>query len=297
MFENREKARDELRRTPFDSSVATLTRTFPYFAKLSDADQQRRSSSPAQVLLAEKGVCRRVAGLALTDDIKVTIALRRRSCSCIATRTTSPRSTSSPSTRKRTSLERVVLDSARIRSTSSSSWDAIEKGKSVVLHELAHQLDQDGTAHDTALDKVLIAELGRLRDDVDRRHRAGARILCSGIKNVAELFAVATECSTSPSRPAERNPDLYAELERCPTRSGPHRAAGRGNAPRRQRARSPTRRNAPSTRSRDLSNEPRAASLSLHLRRGARGGSCARLLAPGIPGNASSYWWGPTLHP
>jgi MtfA peptidase len=111
------------------------------------------------------------------------------------------------------------------------SWADIEKGikrindgESVVLHEFAHQLDQedgmsDGTPklesqHDyRAWAEVLSREFIKLRTQVDR----GKETFLDdyGATDEAEFFAVATESFFEQSKEFKRRtPKLYAEFAR-----------------------------------------------------------------------------------
>ena len=116
------------------------------------------------------------------------------------------------------------------------AWDgamagAVEpdKGRNLVLHEFAHQLDQEDGVADGA---PLLHGPGFLR--TLHRYRAWAKVLSGefqqlrraagegretvldtyGAQNPAEFFAVATECFfEKPGRLKERHPALFAELQ------------------------------------------------------------------------------------
>lgn len=110
------------------------------------------------------------------------------------------------------------------------SWPAAQRGAlndddghNVVIHEFAHQLDQeDGEADGApmlrarhryaAWQHVFSREYERLRDQVTR----GQRTVMDdyGATHPAEFFAVATECFfEKPKQLRKRQPELYEELK------------------------------------------------------------------------------------
>jgi len=113
----------------------------------------------------------------------------------------------------------VVLAWDCVRTESQNGHD----GRNVVLHEFAHQLDQeDGRAdgaplleihsryHDWA--RILNSEYQRLRDDVT--HNRHTDIDPYGATNPAEFFAVATESFfENPLQMQSGEPGLYKELK------------------------------------------------------------------------------------
>lgn len=111
------------------------------------------------------------------------------------------------------------------------SWDDVRRGAAdphdghnVVLHEFAHQLDQqDGASDGTpplpgrSRHAAWARVLGAAYDDlVGRIHERRPSVLDAyGATNPAEFFAVATECFFERPAALERGyPDLYAELRR-----------------------------------------------------------------------------------
>ena len=110
------------------------------------------------------------------------------------------------------------------------AWDSItggarniQDGRNVVLHEFAHQLDQeDGDADGAPIlenrssyrtwASVLGDEYENLQDKTRRRHRSVIRKY--GATNPAEFFAVATEAFfEKPKQMHKRSPELYEELK------------------------------------------------------------------------------------
>ena len=111
------------------------------------------------------------------------------------------------------------------------AWDSItggarnvQDGQNVVLHEFAHQLDQeDGSADGAPILEnhssyrtwaaVLSEEYKNLQDKTDHRRRSVIRSY--GATNPAEFFAVATEAFfEKPNQMHKRCPDLYQELKK-----------------------------------------------------------------------------------
>jgi len=110
------------------------------------------------------------------------------------------------------------------------SWDHVKRdaayagdGHNVVLHEFAHQLDQEDGRSDGAplLEKrssyrdwarILGAEYAKLREDV-RNNRKNV-MDAYGATNPAEFFAVATETFfDKPLQLKRKEPELYEELK------------------------------------------------------------------------------------
>ena len=109
------------------------------------------------------------------------------------------------------------------RCAASGAFDP-KDGHNVVLHEFAHQLDQEDGAADGApilanrsryapWARVLGSEFEQLKE----ADRAGRKTVLDGYgaTNPAEFFAVATECFfEKPVRLKKKHPELYAELMR-----------------------------------------------------------------------------------
>ncbi|MEA1928091.1 MAG: M90 family metallopeptidase, partial [Candidatus Auribacterota bacterium] len=110
------------------------------------------------------------------------------------------------------------------------SWDDIRKsasdlrdGHNVVLHEFAHQLDQEDGAADgvpvlarrsryTAWARVLGREYKDLVDKIEKGHRTD--IDPYGSLSPAEFFAVVTECFfEKPDALRRKHPELYRQLQ------------------------------------------------------------------------------------
>jgi Mlc titration factor MtfA (ptsG expression regulator) len=231
--------RQQLRSAPFPAEwVAIVDKNCPFYRRLSDA-QRRELHGHIQVFLAEKNF-EGCGGLELTDEIKVTITAQ--ACLLLLGRETDYYSRLItilvyPTAYVAHSIEPigagVVLEGeqgrlgeAWVSGVVVLSWDDVRAGASdvrdghnVVLHEFAHQLDQeDGVADGApilerrsryvAWARVLGAEYERLR--------GGSRSVLDdyGATNPAEFFAVATECFfEKPRQMKKKHPELYDELK------------------------------------------------------------------------------------
>ena len=183
-------------------------------------------------------------GLTLTEEMKVTIAAQ--ACILLLNRKTTyfPKCDSIlvyPSayiaTQKR-SMGAVQVEERSVRlgeswtqGTVVLAWDEVAReardlsgGRNVVLHEFAHQLDQeDGMGDGTPIlesrgsyaewARVLGGDFLRLRDEV--RHHDRDVIDAYGATNEAEFFAVATEAFFDKGAELRRrHPDLYEQLKK-----------------------------------------------------------------------------------
>jgi Mlc titration factor MtfA (ptsG expression regulator) len=237
------RRRERLRATPFPPGwVQILQQNVPLYHRLSEADR-RELHGRVQVFLAEKHF-EGCGGLELTDEVRVTIAAQ--ACLLLLHRDTdSYRRLITILVYPGAYLARAVepigggvvlkgevcrLGEARKDGVVILSWDDVRGGASdlhdghnVVLHEFAHQLDQeDGVADGApilehrsryvAWARVLGAEFEQLRRD---RERGRSTVLDEyGATNPAEFFAVATECFFErPTQMRRQHPALYGELK------------------------------------------------------------------------------------
>lgn len=236
--------RARIRWQPFPPAWrAILRQRMPYFATL-PADLQLQLKKHIQVFLAEKPFIG-CAGLKLDDEMRVTVAAQ--ACLLLLNR----RTDCFPQLRQillypgAFVVDRVrsgpagVLQEQR-RALSGESWsqgqvilswpDVLEgaavrdDGRNVVIHEFAHQLDQEtghangapalpGPARYAHWSKVLGEEFERLQA------RAGTMqpslLNDYGASEPAEFFAVASEVFfEQPRLMAAEHPALYAELAR-----------------------------------------------------------------------------------
>lgn len=223
---------------------AIIARNLPFFARLSEADQQELLGH-VQVFLSEKRF-EGCAGLELTDEMRVTIATQ--ACLLLLHRKTDyyPRLLTIlvyPSGFVVDQREPVNGDvwqegrEARLGETGQRmgslvlAWDAARSGaldpsdgKNLVLHEFAHQLDFEDFAADGA--PVLSSRDGRRSwAEVMRIEFASLRASDEtgiatlldgyGATNPAEFFAVATEAFFErPHALRQARPKLYGEMER-----------------------------------------------------------------------------------
>ncbi len=237
----RERRRAKLRARPFPAAWRALVeRNVRYVALLGD-DERRELEGHVHVFLDEKSF-EGCGGLELTDEIRVTIAAD--ACLLLLGRETDyypelasilvyPSAYRAKVTRASGAVviegEDARLGESHARGVVVLAWDDVlhgtrdvRDGHDVVLHEFAHQLDQeDGDADGApilaersmyrAWARVLGAEYERLlRDD-----EAGRRTVLDryGATSPAELFAVATEAFfEKPLQMRAKHPELYAQL-------------------------------------------------------------------------------------
>ena len=217
-----------------------LKRNVPLYHRLPER-LQRELEGHTLVFLAEKDF-EGCAGLEITDEIRVTIAAQ--SCVLLLNRRTDyypglqtilvyphayfakegPREDGTWSEEETGRLgeswdaKTVVLAWDHARQDSRDIHD----GHNVVLHEFAHQLDQqsgvangvpilDQNTSYVAWGRVMSEEYERLRRRV-RKHM-GSVLDAYGATNPAEFFAVATETFfEKPDRLKQHEPELYEEL-------------------------------------------------------------------------------------
>jgi Mlc titration factor MtfA (ptsG expression regulator) len=238
----RQRRRAAIRRRPFPPEwQAIIEKNVPYVAHLPRADRDVLTGH-VQVFLAEKRF-EGCGGLELTDEVRVTIAAQ--ACILLLHQQTDyyPNLVSIlvyPTTYVvrggRPTREGLIAEGPEARLGESWSrdvvvlaWDSvlsgaadIHDGHNVVLHEFAHQLDQESGGGDgapalprrsmyVAWARVLGHDYDELVRDVERHHRT--LIDRYGATNPAEFFAVVTETFfEKPHQLRARHPDLYAQL-------------------------------------------------------------------------------------
>jgi Mlc titration factor MtfA (ptsG expression regulator) len=240
----RERRRKRLQQRPFPPLWnAIVENNLPLYSRLSPAER-RRLQGHVQVFLAEKQFIG-CGGLRVTEEMKLTIAAvacllllneRGKYFPKLRTILVYP-STYFVNETKTTGgyfiEERRV---ARLGESWSSdrvvlSWEQVQRdtrnwrdGHNVVLHEFAHQLDQeDGTAEGVPIlpqnadypiwAQVMTDAYQQLCQDVERVKKT---VMDSyGATNPAEFFAVATETFfEKPRQLSKKHPELYAQLQR-----------------------------------------------------------------------------------
>lgn len=246
----KKRRRDRIRGRPFPSDWRDLLRQrYPLYHRLPPADR-RELEGHIQVFLAEKRF-EGCGGQVITDEVRVLIAAQ--ACLLLLHRETDcyPRLHSilvypSSYVARTWHLEKdgwTITEGSQWRGGESwahgtvvLAWDSafagaveLDKDRNLVLHEFAHQLDEeDGRADGAPLlsgsnhwqihhryqtwARVLNAEFQQLRQAAEDGRETVLDTY--GAKNPAEFFAVATECFfEKPGRLRERHPALYAELK------------------------------------------------------------------------------------
>jgi Mlc titration factor MtfA (ptsG expression regulator) len=237
------RRRDAIRRAAFPAEWrAIIAKNVPYVALLRAEDREELAGH-VQIFLAEKRF-EGCAGMQITDEVRVTIA--SQACVLLLHRQTDyypnlvsilvyPTTYLAPAGQR--TADGLVFDGPQARLGESSArgavvlvWDSvlsgaadIHDGHNVVLHEFAHQLDQENGASDgapvlprrsmyVAWARVLGQEYDRLARDAHRHHRT--LIDKYGATNPADFFAVVTETFFErPRRLRSMHPALYLELK------------------------------------------------------------------------------------
>lgn len=237
----RERRRRRLRALPLPPRWrAILHRNVPLYRRLPPA-LQRRLREDLRVFVAEKDFIG-CAGQEITDEVRVTIAAQ----ACLLTLNRAERTIPSLYTvlvypgafvveRVRPQPSGVLQETRQVLSGESwtlgqvvLSWEDVlagaadpDDGRNVVIHEVAHQLDQEkGFANGAPMlerlryerwARVMGEEFARLRE----RAAVGEETLLSpyGATEPAEFFAVASEVFfEQPGRLSAEHPALYQEL-------------------------------------------------------------------------------------
>ncbi|WP_437965622.1 M90 family metallopeptidase [Sorangium sp. So ce260] len=239
----RRRRRAAVRRAPFPPAWrAILDRNVPCFGRL-PAEDQEELLGHIQVFLAEKPF-EGCGGLEVTDEIRVTVAAQ--ACLLLLHRETDYYPDLEvilvyPSTYVARGREvrdgGVVVEGGRARLGESWSrgavvlaWDGVlagaadvSDGHNLVLHEFAHQLDQEEGPADGAPElpersmyaawaRILGREYERLlRDEASLKRTV---IDPYGATNPAEFFAVVTEAFfEKPRKLRAKHPELYDQLK------------------------------------------------------------------------------------
>ena len=214
-----------------------LQKRVPFYRFLSEADQHELRSYIRWFIGSKEFVG---AGLAITDEIRVTVAahacllLLHRETPCyerlrlirVYPGTCFPRSSTESTSGESWQHGVVVLAWDSVRGGAADPHD----GENVALHEFAHQLDQeDGQADGiplvgrgmppfeqagvyTSWARMLSKEYDELRC---RTEKGEETVMHSyGGSDPAEFFAVATECFfEKPTQLCKKHPELYAALK------------------------------------------------------------------------------------
>lgn len=227
---------------PFPEEYKQIIRSnVPLYNRLPDSLKEQLHGL-VNVFLAEKNF-EGCGGLELTNEIKVTIAAQ--ACILLLNRKTKyfpklgtilvyphtyvAKTVSSDGT--------IIIDGQSVRLGESwqngpvvLAWDSVKGGtlnitdaRNVVLHEFAHQLDQeDGTADGAPILErrsryaMWARVLSKEYEDLQKQKRKHRRSILNkyGATNPAEFFAVATETFFEKSKQMEKkHPELYDELK------------------------------------------------------------------------------------
>jgi Mlc titration factor MtfA (ptsG expression regulator) len=238
----RRRRRERLKAVPMRAEwAAFIAKNVPYVARLSAADREELAGH-VKVLVAEKNF-EGCGGLEMTDEIRVTIAAQ--ASVLLLHRETDyypqlvsilvyPSTYFAPAGQRNAdglvSAERQArLGESRARDVVVLAWDSVlsgaadeHDGHNVVLHEFAHQLDQEAGGADgvpelprrsmyVAWARVLGHDFEALVREVEENHRDV--IDRYGATNPAEFFAVVTEVFFEKPRALRaKHPELYDEL-------------------------------------------------------------------------------------
>ena len=228
------KQRRQALAAPFSTEwLKILRQNLPPYAKLSPAMQQQLQDY-TQIFLYDKSF-EGCGGLILNDEIKVTVAAQ--ACLLLLNREVRcyPRLCSVlvyPSTYvvRENDEESVRLGESWRSGAVVLAWDSVKRGAAnfadghnLVIHEFAHQLDQEDGAGDGApilagnssyvvWAKVLSKEYVRLCKRVNKGKKS---VLDGyGATNPAEFFAVASETFfEKPRQLRQKHPEVFDELQ------------------------------------------------------------------------------------
>jgi Mlc titration factor MtfA (ptsG expression regulator) len=235
--------RARIRRRPFPAEWRDILRRRVPYVRALPADLQLQLKRHIQVFVAEKPFIG-CAGLQVSDEMRITIAAQ--ACLLLLNRR---RPSYYPQLRQilvypgAFLVDRVHTDSAGVlqdqrHALSGESWSqgqvilswqdaldgaaVIDDGQNVVIHEFAHQLDQEngqangapvllGRGRYARWSQVMASEFAQLQLQAE----GGQPALLNhyGATNPAEFFAVASEVFfEQPARLATEHPALYGEL-------------------------------------------------------------------------------------
>lgn len=218
-----------------------IDRNVPFVAHLPSEDRAELVGL-IKVFLAEKNF-EGCGGLAITDEVRVTIAAQ--ACVLLLHRQTDdypqllsilvyPSTYLVPGLRGAdgmiSDIPQARLGESWARDIVVLAWDSvlagaadIHDGQNVVLHEFAHQLDQESSAGPgapaLARNSMYVAWARVLGHDFDvlvqeTAHHHREVIDAYGATNPAEFFAVATETFfEKPQQLRAKHPELYAQLQ------------------------------------------------------------------------------------
>ncbi|MBW2494076.1 MAG: zinc-dependent peptidase [Deltaproteobacteria bacterium] len=221
---------------PFpDDWLAIIQQNVPPYSNLSP-EMQRQVQGYTQEFLYDKNF-EGCGGLVLDDEIRVTIAaqasllLLNRKVRCYPKLYSVLVYPSAYVAKSETDGESVRLGESWRTGAVVLAWDSARHGaanfadgRNLVIHEFAHQLDQedgssdgapilDGSSCYTTWARVLSRDYERLREQVDKGKKSV--IDAYGASHPAEFFAVASEAFfEKPRQLGSKHPELYDELQK-----------------------------------------------------------------------------------
>jgi Mlc titration factor MtfA (ptsG expression regulator) len=233
---NRRSQRRRALAAPFpDGWLAIIRQNIPPYSKLSPETQQQVRDY-TQEFLYDKNF-EGCGGLVLNDEIRVTIAsqasllLLNRKVRCYPRLYSVLVYPSAYVAKSETDEKSVRLGESWRTGAVVLAWDSAQHGaanfadgRNLVIHEFAHQLDQedgssdgapilDGRSSYTTWARVLSREYERLRKRVDKGKKSV--IDAYGASHPAEFFAVASEAFfEKPRQLRAKHPELYDELQK-----------------------------------------------------------------------------------
>ncbi len=236
MMLNRRRRRRRALAASFPADwLAIIRQNVPPYSKLS-AEVQQQVRAYTQEFLYDKNF-EGCGGLVLDDEIRVTIAaqasllLLNRKVRCYPRLYSVLVYPSAYVARSETDRESVRLGESWQTGAVVLAWDSVRHGaanfadgRNLVIHEFAHQLDQEDGSSDgapilagrssyTAWARVLSREYERLRKRVDKGKNSV--IDAYGASHPAEFFAVASEAFfEKPRQLCSKHPELYDELRK-----------------------------------------------------------------------------------
>jgi MtfA peptidase len=239
----RRRRREAKRNEPFPGELLShVKKNVPQFLRLTPEDQKELLGHTL-VFMSEKSF-EGAGGLAVTDEMRVTIAAQASmlllhrdteyypelSSIVIYPTAFKVKATRRDASGVVTEEDQVRLGESWGQGTVVLAWDAVlaggrnpDDGQNVVLHELAHQLDQEDGAADGA----------PILDEAPTSYRTWGRVLGAGYKHLrwvdahhersvmnrygatdpAEFFAVLTETFfEKPKRLKAEHPELYEQM-------------------------------------------------------------------------------------
>jgi Mlc titration factor MtfA (ptsG expression regulator) len=233
---NRRSQRRRALAAPFPADwLATIQRNIPPYSKLSP-EMQQQVQDYTQEFLYDKNF-EGCGGLVLNDEIKVTIAaqasllLLNRNVRCYPRLYSVLVYPSAYVVESGIDEKSVRLGESWRTGAVVLAWDSVLRGAAnfadghnLVIHEFAHQLDQedgsgdgapilDGSSSYAAWARVLSREYERLRKQVDKGKKTVMDAY--GASHPAEFFAVASEAFfEKPRQMHSKHPELYDELRK-----------------------------------------------------------------------------------